>query len=85
MIRSRRFAPAVVGVLASSGTALAHEGHGTGPQQGWGPLALFVGGAAVLGASVYLDANGVVSRRAADAGVGLGLLGLVAAVPLYWL
>lgn len=76
----------VAAALAVASPVLAHEGeqHAARDPVG-GPIALFLAGLVVLGSSAYLDANGAVSRRAADAGVGLGLLAVLVAIPWYWL
>lgn len=79
-----RLAGTVVGITVTcAGTVAAHGGHAV--HRDGGPLALFVVGVAVLGASVYLDANDAVSRRTADVGVLVGLLAVLAAIPWNWL
>jgi len=62
----------------------AHGSETTGPHDAPLAIGLFLVGASVLGASVYLDARGGVDRRFADAGVFAGLGATLSAIILYW-
>jgi hypothetical protein len=76
--------------LLAAGTASAHEGHTThegGRPSTVGndplPLALLLSGVLVFGAGLYLASRDDVDRIYALAGVGIGLVGLAAALGLY--
>lgn len=73
-----------VAALLLARPALAHGGETTGPHDAPLSLGLFLVGASVLGASVYLDARGDLDRRFADAGVFAGLGATLTAIILYW-
>ena len=74
----------VAGVVATcSGTALAHGGETTGPHDALPAVGLFLVGAAVLAASVYLDSRATIDRQYADAGVFAGIIAILASILLY--
>jgi hypothetical protein len=76
--------------ILAAGTVSAHEGHtthegGSTPIIGNDPLplALLLSGVLVFGAGLYLASRDDVDRIYALAGVGIGLVGLTAALGLY--
>lgn len=75
--------------LATTGVALAHD---TGTAHQEDPLlpsvvapTVFLAGALVLVTAVFLDHREMVSRRQADAAVGLGAVGVLAGIGLLFL
>ncbi|GAA0662524.1 hypothetical protein ACFQDG_16925 [Natronoarchaeum mannanilyticum] len=89
--RARRIAlTAWCAVLAYTGTALAHTGHAGESAESGGaasplPMAAFVVGVIVVATSVYLDSVGDVPRKAADAGVFVGIaVAAVGATAFFW-
>lgn len=81
----RRALLAVGGLLASTGPALAHGGHGAEQPHATGPalpFVLVVAGGAVLATSAYLEHVGALEAKYANAGVLLGVVGFVAGVAL---
>lgn len=68
-------------LVAVSGSAAAHPGHGhQAGAAAWLPAVLFLLGVGVLGASLYADEADAVPDRLSDLGVALGLLGVLAGV-----
>ncbi len=74
--------------IAFAGTTLAHSGHqehagaaGSGGSLAL-PAALLVGSVLVLGTSVYLNRTDQLDGKLADAGVLLGVLGLLAGITI---
>lgn len=80
---AHRLLSVLVAVFAA-GTASAHEGHTSHSSQSDPlPLALLLSGLLVFGAGLYLTTQEDVDRLYAITGLGLGLVGLVAALGLY--
>ena len=78
---------ALVGLSSSVGAAVAHSGHETHATDAGGaglavPAAVLAGGVLVLGTSVYLSRTDQLDGRLADAGVLLGVLGLLVGLTL---
>jgi len=89
--RGRRIAATVVaGALAYATPALAHTGHtGESAESGGAasplPIAAVVVGVIVIATSLYLDSVGDVPRKAADAGVFVGIaFAAVGATAFFW-
>lgn len=74
-----------VALVVLAGQASAHGGETTGPHDLPLAVTLFVGGTALTGASVYLDATRDVDRRHADVGVFIGLAVGLLGIAAYWL
>jgi hypothetical protein len=83
-----RFGAIAGSFLAVTGTALAHSGHEEHAGASGGgaslalPAALLVGSVLVLGTSVYLNRTDQLDGKLADAGVLLGVLGLLAGITI---
>lgn len=70
-------------LLAAVRPVLAHE---TGQQHSEPspvPPVLFLAGVFILGTAVYLDYRDMLSRRLANVGVGVGVLGVLASTVLF--
>lgn len=72
----------VSGTFASP--ALAH-GSESGVHGVVLPVTVFLTGVVFLGASVILDARGVVDRRVADGGLLVGALCVIVSVVIFWI
>ncbi|MHB9288553.1 hypothetical protein ACKVMT_16100 [Halobacteriales archaeon Cl-PHB] len=78
----------LVGLCLAVGSAAAHgQNHAShaGESAGFHPavgVAVFLGSVLLLGGAVYLDRRGSLDRLWADAGVAIGVLGLLASVAL---
>jgi len=86
----RRAVAGLVLAAALADTALAHGGEES--SSGLAVLhsravaaALFLLGVVALAASIYLDYEGRASRRATDAGVGLGVLCVLGSIAALWI